>query len=208
MAPRLVIGAKPAALMEVLKSTEAGSLRSPSLRMASERAGKSSAAPAVAASAGSGWVGSGGLPGAAFDCQEARAAEVERKQPVTCGLWLARRRLVVAVLGPRVEDRRVIRAALTDDARFGLLEYLAAAGAELVATEALARMDLTPAQAARRGLAVWTAGDALVAALLGVAAIRDPVRAATLLARLPVIPLLRTSIRRLASTDRRQLPLL
>ena len=69
-------------------------------------------------------------------------------------------------------------------------------------------MDLTPAQAARRGLAVWTAGDALVAALLGVAAIRDPVRAATLLARLPVIPLLRTSIRRLASTDRRQLPLL
>jgi hypothetical protein len=127
---------------------------------------------------------------------------------VTCGLWLARRRLVVAVLGPRVEDRRVIRAALTDDARFGLLEYLAAAGAELVATEALARMDLTPAQAARRGLAVWTAGDALVAALLGVAAIRDPVRAATLLARLPVIPLLRTSIRRLASTDRRQLPLL
>jgi hypothetical protein len=195
--------------MEVLKSTEAGSLRSPSLRMASERAGKSSAAPAVAASAGSGWVGSGGLPGAAFDCQEeARAAEGERKQPVTCGLWLARRRLVVAVLGPRVEDRRVIRAALTDDARFGLLEYLAAAGAELVATEALARMDLTPAQAARRGLAVWTAGDALVAALLGVAAIRDPVRAATLLARLPVIPLLRTSIRRLASTDRRQLPLL
>ncbi len=97
---------------------------------------------------------------------------------------------------------------LTDDARFGLVEYLAAAGAELVATEALARMDLMPVQAARRGLVVWTVGDALVAALLRAAAIRDPGRAAALLARLPVIPLLRGSIPRLVSPDRRQLPLL
>jgi hypothetical protein len=78
------------------------------------------------------------------------------------------------------------------------------AGAELVATEALARMDLTPVQAARRGLVVWTVGDALVAALLRAAAIRDPARAAGLLARLPVIPLLRGSIRRLVSPNRRQ----
>lgn len=127
---------------------------------------------------------------------------------MTCGLWLARRRLVVAVLGREGGPRRVIRAALTDDARFGLVEYLAAAGAEVVATEALARVDLTPVQAVRCGLAVWTAGDALVAALLGAAGIRDPVRAATLLARLPVIPLLRSSIRRLVVPDRRQLPLL
>jgi len=135
-------------------------------------------------------------------------ADVERERLVTCGLWLARRRLVAAVLGPRGGTCRVLRAALTDDARFGLVEYLAAAGAELVATEALARADLTPVQAARRGLAVWSAGDALVAALLGAAAIRDPVRAAALLARLPVIPLLRGSIRRLVLPDRRQLPLL
>jgi hypothetical protein len=127
---------------------------------------------------------------------------------VTCGLWLARRHLVAVVLGPRGDARRVIRAALTDDARFGLLEYLGAAAAELVATEALARVDLTPVQAARRGLSVWTAGDALVAALLGAAAIRDPARAAALLARLPVIPILRSSIRRLVAPDRRQLPLL
>ncbi len=65
-----------------------------------------------------------------------------------------------------------------------------------------------PVQAARRGLAVWTVGDAFVAALLRAAAIRDPPRAAALLARLPVIPLLRGSIRRLVSPDRRQLPLL
>jgi len=143
---------------------------------------------------------------------EARAAEGGdrgRGRPVTCGLWLARRRLVAAMVGPEGEARRVIRAAFTDDARFGLLEYLAATGTtELVATEALIRVDLLPSQAARRGLVVWTVGDGLVAALLGAAAIRDPARAATLLARLPVIPLLRASLRRLAPPDTRQLPLL
>lgn len=138
----------------------------------------------------------------------ARAADGGRGRLVTCGLWLARRRLVAAVLGPGGEARRVIRAALTDDARFGLVEYLAAAGAELVATEALARVDLMPVQAARRGLAVWTVGDALAAALLRAAAIRDPPRAAALLARLPIIPLLRGAIRRLVPPDGRQLPLL
>ena len=106
---------------------------------------------------------------------------------------------------PRVSESHNSRDT---NARFGLLEYLAATGAELVATEALARVDLTPVQAARRGLAVWAAGDALVAALLDAAAIRDPARAAALLARLPVIPLLRRSIRRLVAPDRRQLPLL
>jgi len=113
---------------------------------------------------------------------------------VTCGLWLARRRLVAAMVGPEGAARRVIRAALTDDARFGLVEYLAATGTtELVATEALIRVDLLPSQAARRGLVVWTVSDGLVAALL---------------ARLRVIPLLRASLRRLAPPDTRQLPLL
>jgi hypothetical protein len=127
---------------------------------------------------------------------------------VTCGLRLARRRLVAAVVGRGGEARRVIRAALTDDARFGLLEYLAAAEAELVAAEALARTDLLPSHAVRRGLAVWTVSDGLAAALLGAAAIRDPARAAALLARLPFIPLLRASLRRLPPPDARQLPLL
>jgi hypothetical protein len=127
---------------------------------------------------------------------------------VTCGLWLARRRLVAVVVGPGGGARRVIRAALTDEARFGLVEYLAAAGAEVVATEALVRIELMPSQATRRGLAVWTVSDGLVAALLGAAAIRDAARAATLLARLPSIPLLRASLRRLAAPDARQLPLL
>jgi len=127
---------------------------------------------------------------------------------MTCGLWLAQRRLVAAVVGARGEARRIIRAALTDEARFGLVEYLAAVGADVVATEALVRIELTPSQATRRGLVVWTVSDGLVAALLGASAIRDAGRAAALLARLPSFPLLRSSLRRLAAPDGRQLPLL
>ena len=170
-------------------------------------------AGALAAAAPAGWseAEAGALPVALDppdDGVAARASDVGRGGPVTCGLWLARRRLVAAVLGHRGETCRVIRAALTGDARFVLVEYLAAAGAELVATESLARVDPTPMQAACRGLAVWTASDTLVAALLRAAAIRDPARAAGVLARLPVIPLLRSSVRRLVLPDRRQLPLL
>jgi hypothetical protein len=64
----------------------------------------------------------------------------------TCGLWLARRSLV-DVLVSAGQARRTIRAAMTDDARFGLLEYMAAAETEIVTTEALARVDVLPAQA-------------------------------------------------------------
>jgi len=57
----------------------------------------------------------------------------------TCGLWLARRRLV-AVLVSAGQARRTIRAAMTDDARYGMLEYLAVVETEIVTTEALARV--------------------------------------------------------------------
>lgn len=213
MAPRMVTAPDPAAVPRAGRSptcTAPGLSPAPSLHAPQTRrpSGDSSDA-ALAAGAPGPWCEKGppGAPAGAGG-KEARAADLGRAQLVTCGLWLAQRRLVAVVLGPRGDARRAIRAALTDDARFGLLEYLAAAGADLVATEALARVDLTPVQAARRGLSVWTAGDALVAALLGAAAIRDPARAAALLARLPAIPLLRSAIRRLAPPDRRQLPLL
>jgi hypothetical protein len=128
---------------------------------------------------------------------------------IVCGLWLARRRLVAVLVGARGELRRTIRAALTDDARFGLIEYLAHAGCEIVATDALARADLLPGQAARRDLAVWLADDQLVAALLGVAAVRDPVRAAALVARLRLVPAWRAQLRRLqTAAPARQLPLI
>lgn len=126
-----------------------------------------------------------------------------------CGLWHAKRGLVAALAG---SPCRIIRCANTADARFGLLEFLTARDTEIVTSQALAHGDLLPQHAARRGLVVWTVGDDFVAALLRVAAIRDPARAAALLARLPAVPLLRASLLRLAPLEsqapQRQLPLI
>jgi len=125
--------------------------------------------------------------------------------PPTCGLVLAPRRLVAVVLGPGGEARRAFSAALTDDARFGLVTYLASAGAEIVAAEALVRSDPVAQRALAASLVVWAAPDALVAAVARAAAITAPVLVAGMLARLPRIPLLRTQLRRLAvATESRQ----
>jgi hypothetical protein len=118
--------------------------------------------------------------------------------PIACGLALAPRRLVAVVLGPGGEARRAIRAALTDEARYGLVEYLAAAGAEIVVSEALVRGDPVARHALRAGLVVWVAPDALVTAVAGAAAITDASRIASMLARLPRVPFLRARLRRLA----------
>lgn len=129
--------------------------------------------------------------------------------PPTCGLVLAPRRLVAVLLGPGGEARRAIRAALTDEARYGLVDYLTASDAQIVAAEALVRSDPVARHALRTGLTVWIAPDALVTAIARAAAITDPARVAAMLARLPSIPLLRLQLRRLATTaEPRQVPLL
>ena len=129
--------------------------------------------------------------------------------PLTCGLVLTPRRLVAVVLGPGGEARRAIRIALTDDARYGLVEYLAAAGPEIVLTDQLVQSDPVARRALLAGLPLWAAPDPLVAAVARAAAITDPLRIAALLARLPRIPLLRAQLRRLAnSIEPRQVPLL
>jgi hypothetical protein len=130
--------------------------------------------------------------------------------PSTCGLVLAPRRLVAVVLGPGGEARRAIRAALTDDARYGLVAYLANTGAQIVAADALLRSDPVAQRALAAGLVTWAAPDALVTATARAAAITDPARIAAMVARLPRIPFLRAQLRRLAATvvEPRQVPLL
>jgi hypothetical protein len=130
--------------------------------------------------------------------------------PPTCGLVLAPRLLVAVVLGPGGEARRAIRAALTDDARYGLVAYLANVGAEIVAAEALVRGDPVTQRALGAGLVAWAVPDALVMAIARAAAITDPARTAAMLARLPRVPLLRAQLRRLTPPGAlaRQLPLL
>ena len=128
--------------------------------------------------------------------------------PPTCGLVLTPQRLVAVVLRPGGGARRLVRAALTDDARYGLVEYLSATGAEIVVTDALARSDSVARRAARAGLVVWAAPDALVAAITRAAAVTVPARVATVLARLSAIPLLRAQLHRLpTAAEPRQVPL-
>ena len=129
--------------------------------------------------------------------------------PPSCGLVLAPRRLVAVVLGPGGGARHAIRTALTDDGRNGLVAYLANAGAEIVAPEALVRTDPVAQYALAAGLVVWVAPGALVAAVSRAAAITDPARIAAMLARLPRIPLMSPQLRRLTVVaEPRQVPLL
>lgn len=72
--------------------------------------------------------------------------------PPSCGLVLSSRRLVAVVLGPPGEARGPIRAALTDDARYGLVAYLANSGAEIVAPESLVHADPVAHRALAAGL--------------------------------------------------------
>lgn len=129
--------------------------------------------------------------------------------PPTCGIWLAPRRLVAVILGPSGEVRPALRAALTGDARLGLVQYLAAQDCEVVLPEVLVAGDAIAAIALRQGIQLWAAPDPLLSALRRAGAITDPVRSAALLARLPRIPLLRAQLRRLTtSAAHRQIPLL
>lgn len=130
--------------------------------------------------------------------------------PNTCGIVLAPRRLVAVVLGLGGGARRALRAALTDDARCGLVQYLAAVGAEIVVADGLLAADPVARRAVETGLTVWFAPDGLVSALAQAAAIKDPARIAAMLARMPRVPLLRAQLRRLAAPGRdpRQVPLL
>jgi hypothetical protein len=129
--------------------------------------------------------------------------------PITCGLARAPRRLVAVVLQPGGGARRTIHSALTDDARFGLVHYLAATGAELVLADGLLADGVTRL-AVEAGLVVWVAPSGLVTALAQAAALTDPARLAAMLARMPRVQLLRAQLRRLAAPggDPRQVPLL
>ena len=127
-----------------------------------------------------------------------------------CGLWPTSRGLV-AVLVDSAGQSRSFSIALTDDARWGLSQRLAAVGADLVLDEALLEFDRIACVARRAGVTVWIAGPPLVGALRAAAGLtrRGARPSAALLARLPAIPWLRSLLRRLESPDdHRQIALL
>lgn len=133
---------------------------------------------------------------------------------VMCGVWVGRRRVASAAVG---EDGRVIGStALPRDAPDGWCTLLSNLDAhvgldyELVLPDWLAR-DSELAQLVRaHQVAVWVAPAGLVHAIATVARLGTgpPARTAAMIARLPQAPTLRPYLRRLRTTDRRQLNLL
>lgn len=119
-----------------------------------------------------------------------------------CGVWPTHRGLV-AVLVDSNGRARSSSVALTDDARWGLSQRLAAVGADLVLDEALLESDRIGDVAHRAGITVWIAGPPLVASLRAAAGLarRGARPSAALLARLPSIPWLRSLLRRLEPPD-------
>jgi hypothetical protein len=129
-----------------------------------------------------------------------------------CGIWHSRRGLVAVIVDATGRVR--IRAAIPDstpDARWGLVQRLAATHIDLVVDEAVLPADPIASMAMKAGVTVWVAGAPLLPSLRLAAGItRGPPRAtAALLARLLNIPWLRAHLRRLgARDDSRQIRLL
>lgn len=129
-----------------------------------------------------------------------------------CGLWHSRRGLVAVFVDAAGRDRlRAVIPGDNPDARWGLVQRLAATNVDLVIDEALLPADPIASIALRAGVTVWIAGAPVLPALRLAAGItRSPPRAtAAMLARLPRIPWLRGLLRRLdLRDDPRQIPLL
>jgi hypothetical protein len=127
-----------------------------------------------------------------------------------CGVWPARRGLVAALVGPAGRARKAIVVADTDDARAGLVAYLAAARLDLVLPAPALQADPLVGMATGDGVTVWLAPGALVEAIRRAAGIVTPAASAALLARLPAVPGLRVQLWRPVpvSADDRQLRLL
>jgi uncharacterized protein YbjT (DUF2867 family) len=120
---------------------------------------------------------------------------------ITCGLWGAPRDLVAVVIDDEEAPSKAIKVARTDDARWGLLEFLDAhhgIECELVIPEVLLRTDSIAHLARKRGRTVWVIPQSLADAVR-TASSRNlpPRRSAAMIARLPTIPLFRPHLRRL-----------
>jgi hypothetical protein len=126
-----------------------------------------------------------------------------------CGVWPTTRGLT-AVLIESAGRARSFSVADTDEARWGLCQRLAAAGADLVLDEALLEGDRIAYIALRAGVQVWVLGPPAVQSLRLAAGIaRKGARpSAALLGRLPAIPWLHSFLRRLEPPDERQIKLL
>lgn len=117
----------------------------------------------------------------------------------TCGVWLSRRYLFIAIVNPAGKLIQSWRADRTPKGRMGLLSSLEADDAKqhLVLTDAHARLDEVAELAVRNDFPVLLAPWRLCEELRVVAGARTgaQTRTALLLARMPISPYFRTQLR-------------
>lgn len=130
-----------------------------------------------------------------------------------CGLWLSKYRLVGVVVDDDGRPAPTVLAAVDDEERWALLNYVDAEhglDCALIVPEDLLKADAICRIALERGHELWAAPRPLVEAIRRAARIATGSRVAAMIARLALVPGLRGQLRRIdrGAHDCRQLPLL
>jgi hypothetical protein len=125
------------------------------------------------------------------------------------GVWPAERHLVAVLLRASGRPRPPVTIAPTDEARWGLVHYLVAAGASALVLPETLLCDPLASIAVEEDLEVWIVPASLAESIRRAAALTTPRACAAMLARLPAIPTFRAQLRRAGPVaDRAQLKLL
>ncbi len=131
-----------------------------------------------------------------------------------CGIWRSRNRLVAVVVDDDGRAAATLHAAADDEECWALLENVDGVHgldcALVVSDDLLKADDAICRFALERGHELWAAPRPLVEAIRLAAGLVTSARVAAMLARLAILPGLRTHLRRVDHNahDRRQLPLL
>lgn len=131
-----------------------------------------------------------------------------------CGIWRSTNRLVAVVVDDDGRAAPTILAAVDDEERWALLQYVDAVhglDCALVLTDDLLKADDDLCRfALERGHPLWAAPRPLVEAIRLAAGLATAARVAAMIARLAIVPGFRGHLRRIdrSTIDRRQLRLL
>ena len=117
---------------------------------------------------------------------------------LTCGLWPGARRIIAVIADAEGNTRPPITAAYTDEALWGLLQYIAYHDAQPVLSKSLTRRNHFGKKITDEGLLLWRISDGFFDQLRIASALsKKPGRySAAMLARLPHLPMLRDHLER------------
>ncbi len=118
---------------------------------------------------------------------------------LTCGLWPGARRIIAVIADAQGNTRPPITASYTDEAVWGILQYIAYHDAQPVLSNALICRNSLGKKIADEGLPLWQISDGFFEQLRIAAALTKKTGrySAAMLARLPYLPMLRNHLERI-----------